>query len=70
MERFALASRYPYVSNSVWVEDVVGRRIAAIAATLPPQVVSAAQARGRSRDLRMTVMELAKEVDKEEEHLQ
>jgi len=55
---YALASRYPYVVNSRWFEDIAGRHIAAVATTLPPEVVAAAQARGRARDLKATVAEL------------
>jgi tetratricopeptide (TPR) repeat protein len=62
VELYALASRYPYVANSRWFEDVVGRHIAAVAATLPPDVVAAAQERGRARDLEATVAELLAEL--------
>jgi hypothetical protein len=50
------ASRYPYVANSRWFEDVASKHIAA-AATLPPDAVSAAQERGRARDLWETAQE-------------
>jgi hypothetical protein len=46
------------VANSRWFEDVAGRHIAAAAAPLPPDVVAAAQERGRARDLDATVAEL------------
>jgi len=62
VEVYALASRYPLVANSRWFEDVVGRHIAAVAATLPPDMVAAAQERGRSRDLDATVAELLVEL--------
>jgi hypothetical protein len=55
---YALASRYPRVANSRWFEDIAGRHLAAVAATLLPDVVSAAQERGRARDLEATVAEL------------
>jgi len=58
VELYALATRYPYVANSRWFEDVAGKHIAAAAATLPPDVVTAAQARGRARDLEATIAEL------------
>ncbi len=63
LELYALASRYPLVANSRWFEDVAGRRIAAVAATLPPEVVAAAQERGRARDLEATVAELLAELE-------
>ena len=43
-------------------EDVAGQHIAAAAATLPPEVVTAAQERGRARDLEATVAELLAEL--------
>ncbi|UCC63660.1 MAG: hypothetical protein JSV36_00950, partial [Anaerolineae bacterium] len=58
VELYALASRYPFVANSRWFEDVAGKHIAVAAATLPPDVVAAAQERGRARDLDATVAEL------------
>ena len=61
VELYALASRHPLVANSRWFEDVAGRHIASVAATLPPEVVSAAQERGRARDLDATVAELLAE---------
>jgi tetratricopeptide (TPR) repeat protein len=62
VELYALASRYPYVANSRWFEDVAGREISALTATLPPEVVAAAQARGRARDLWATAEELLAEL--------
>jgi predicted ATPase/tetratricopeptide (TPR) repeat protein len=64
VELYALASRYPFVANSRWFEDVAGRHIAAVASTLPPEVVAAAQERGRARDLDATVKELLVELGK------
>ena len=62
VELYALASRYPYVAHSRWFEDAAGKHIAALAAGLPPDVVSAAQERGRARDLDATVEELLVEL--------
>ena len=59
VELYALASRYGYVANSRWFEDVFGRPIAAAAASLPPEVVAVAKERGRGRDLLATVNELS-----------
>jgi hypothetical protein len=63
VEIYALASRYPFVVNSQWFEDVVGKQIAAVAATLHPDVVAAAQERGRARDLKETLAELLAELE-------
>jgi len=57
-----MASRYGHVANSRWFEDVAGREIAGAAASLPPGVVAAAQARGRARDLETTIAELLEEL--------
>jgi tetratricopeptide (TPR) repeat protein len=63
VELYALASRYPLVANSRWFEDVAGKHIAAVAATLPPEVVAAVQERGRARDLDAAVAELLDELE-------
>ena len=65
VEVYALASRYPYVANSRWYADVVGQRIAALAAALPPVVAAAAQARGQARDPWATAEELRAELEKQ-----
>ena len=62
-ELHALASRYPYVANSRWFEDVFGRHIGAVAATLPPEVAETARERGRARDLDATLKELLAEFE-------
>jgi hypothetical protein len=51
IEVWALAKRHPYVANSQWFEDVAGRELEALAVSLPPEVVEAAQERGRALDL-------------------
>jgi predicted ATPase/class 3 adenylate cyclase len=61
-EWYGLASRYPFVANSRWFEDVAGRHIAAVAATLPEDVIAAAQERGRARDWDTTVAQLLAEL--------
>jgi tetratricopeptide (TPR) repeat protein len=67
VELYALASRYPYVACSHWLEDVAGKHIAAMAAGLPADVVAAAQDRGRARDMDATVKELLVELCQEDE---
>ena len=54
------------VAKSRWFEDVSGQHIAAVAATLLPEVVAAAQERGRARDLEATVAELLVEFGEEQ----
>jgi tetratricopeptide (TPR) repeat protein len=62
VEVYALALRYPHIARSRWFQDVFGPPIAAAAASLPPEIVRAAQARGRARDLEATVRELLAEL--------
>ncbi len=54
VELWALLSRYPLVANALWFQDVVGRPIAAAAATLPPETVAAAKERALLHDLSHT----------------
>jgi tetratricopeptide (TPR) repeat protein len=63
VELYALASRYPFIANSRWSEEVVGEPIAAMAATLPPDILTAAQERGRARDLWATADALLNELE-------
>jgi tetratricopeptide (TPR) repeat protein len=62
IELYTLATRHPYVANSRWFEDVAGQQIEAAAVGLPPDVISAAQARGQVRDLDETLEELLVEL--------
>lgn len=64
VELYALVCQSPMVANSRWFEDVVGRHIAAAAATLPPEVVLMAQERGRAREVWATVEELLVELER------
>ncbi len=57
VELYALASRYSFVANSCWCEDVFGRHISNLAGALPSDVVTAAQERGKTRDLWATAEE-------------
>jgi tetratricopeptide (TPR) repeat protein len=62
VELYALALRYPYVANSCWFEEVIGRHIAAAAAALPAGIAEAARERGRERDLAATLEEIRQEL--------
>ena len=62
VEVYALASRYPFVANSKWFEDVAGKSIAQAAAALPVSVAAAAQARGGESDPEATIAELLTEL--------
>ena len=61
IELYALASQSPFVANSRWFHDVAGRHITAASQSLRPDVVAAAQQRGRARDLWDTAKELLAE---------
>jgi tetratricopeptide (TPR) repeat protein len=63
VEVYALAARYPFVANSRWFEDVAGVDVRAAAEALPPEVVAAAQARGRAADPWLMAEELLKELE-------
>ena len=63
VELHALGSRYPEAASGRFFPDVFGAKIAAVAASLPPEVVAAAQERGRARDLGETIAELLAELD-------
>lgn len=58
IELYAMARREPFVANSRWYEDIIGQKLDAAAALLPPAVITAAQERGRARDLWTTAEEL------------
>jgi predicted ATPase len=62
VELYGLASCYSLVSRSRWFEDVIGHRLVAAAAGLPPDVVAAARERGRAHDLEATCVELLAEL--------
>jgi len=65
VDLYALATRHPFVANSRWFEDVAGQHMASVTATLPTEVVEAAEARGRARDLEATVADLLTELETE-----
>lgn len=67
IELYSLALQYPYVANAVWFDDVVGKPIQAVAETLPPEVVAAAQESGRQRDFWETAAELLKQFSEEQD---
>ena len=63
VELYALATRYGHVACSRWYEDVVGKHIAAMSTALSPEAVTAAQERGRARDLEATMTGLLTELE-------
>jgi predicted ATPase/DNA-binding SARP family transcriptional activator len=58
VEIYALARRYHWIAKSQWQKDVVERPLTSLTAPLSPEVIAAAQKRGRERDLGETVQEL------------
>jgi hypothetical protein len=65
VELQTLAWIFSNVAKSRWFEDIAGREIAAVAETLPPEVVAAAQERGRARDIWEATAELMEEFSEE-----
>jgi hypothetical protein len=65
VDLYALASRWTSVSRSRLWQDIAGRRVAAAAEALPPEVVAAAQERGRAREVWATVEELLVEFEED-----
>jgi hypothetical protein len=63
IELHAMMSRFPAYVNAGYVEDLVGRPIAAAAAAMSPDTVATAQARGRATDPAVAVAELMIELD-------
>jgi hypothetical protein len=62
VELYALAER-EYPRDDPWSMAVYGCELAAVAASLPTDMATAAQARGRARDLWATVRELLAELE-------
>jgi predicted ATPase len=64
VEVYALACAHdPFVANSRWIEEMVGRDVAAAAETLPPEETAAARERGRAREMGPALEELWAEVN-------
>ncbi|HEX6386133.1 MAG TPA: tetratricopeptide repeat protein, partial [Anaerolineae bacterium] len=63
VEVWALATCHPFVANSKWFEDVAGRELETLAASLPPEIAEAAQERGRALDLWETAAALLTELE-------
>jgi predicted ATPase/DNA-binding SARP family transcriptional activator len=62
VEVYACASRYEFVSKSRWFEDMIGRQIRTVAASLPLEAIEAAQDRGRAQDWYAMAAELLTEI--------
>ncbi len=62
VELYALAAGHPFVANSRLFEDIAGRYVRAATAGLPPDVVSAAHARGQALDWWEAAAELLTEL--------
>jgi hypothetical protein len=58
VEIYALTRTSPMLANAALIQDLIGSFMDAITKPLPPDVVAAAQERGRQRDLWETAAEL------------
>ena len=63
VELFETACQHPFVANSQWYTDVVGKRIDEMAKGLSPDIAEAARHRGRARDPRDTIEGLLAELE-------
>jgi predicted ATPase/DNA-binding SARP family transcriptional activator len=50
VELYATVTTHPVAENSMWFMDIFGKRITALTASLPAEVICAARARGASRE--------------------
>jgi predicted ATPase len=64
LELHALASCYPFVSNSFWFQDMVGREVSDVVAALPHDALADIEERGRVQDLEATASELLAELER------
>jgi DNA-binding SARP family transcriptional activator/tetratricopeptide (TPR) repeat protein len=64
IELYSMASQHPFVREGQLFEDIAGRQIVDLAASLPSDVVEAARARGKAREMWDTASELLKELPK------
>jgi tetratricopeptide (TPR) repeat protein len=64
IELYSLANQHPFVRQAQLYEDIAGRHIAALAESLPPDVVEAAKARGQAREMWDTASGLLEELPK------
>jgi predicted ATPase/DNA-binding SARP family transcriptional activator len=62
VEVYACVSRYGFVANSRWFEDVAGQQLRAMAASLPAEAVESAEEQGRSQDWDVMAAELLSEL--------
>lgn len=62
VEVWEMMKRHPFVASSQWFEDVVGRELEGVTASLPPEVAEAARDRGRNLDLWETAAVLLAEL--------
>jgi hypothetical protein len=62
VEVYACASRYGFVANSRWFEDLVGQPLRTMAASLPAETVESVQEQGRLKDWGVMAAELVSEL--------
>jgi len=68
IEYYAYAASYPYIANSHWYKDLVACHIEKAAESLPPEVVAAAQDRGRKLDPEKVIQELLFEMEAKDDN--
>jgi tetratricopeptide (TPR) repeat protein len=63
IELYSLAQQFGHITNSRWFEDVACRELDGVRASLPPEVATAAEARGRELDVWETAEALLLELE-------
>ena len=62
IELYSLANQYGHIANSHWFDEIACRELDGVVASLPPEVASAAEARGKELDVWATVEDLTLEL--------
>jgi len=61
VEIYGLAQEFGYITNSRWFDEVACRELDKVLASLPPEIASLAEARGRELDIWDTANDLLEE---------
>ena len=67
IELTEMSCRHPFVANSQWYSDVMGKRMDDMATGLSSEIIDAARQRGRERDPLETAKEILAELEAEQE---
>ena len=62
IELYGLAKQFGHIANSRWFAEIACRELDSVIASLPPEVASAAEARGRELDVWETADQLLRDL--------